>query len=91
MRAAYFAVGEEVLLVSKNCPELNGEAVVIERSTGQRVNRANGELLSSPWGYTLSIETPTGIRWNESALRKKHKPSEFTFEQIINQRVPVDG
>ena len=30
-------------------------------------------------------------RWLESALRKKHKPSEFTFEQLIKQEVPVDG
>ena len=91
MRDAYFSVGEEVILKSISCPHLNGPAVVLERSASgkRKVHFENGSLLSSLWGYRLDIDSPGGLRWNESALRKKHKPSEFTFEQLIKQEVPA--
>ena len=86
MREAYFEVGEEVILKSENHPECNGDALVIERNPGTYIDDVSG-CRESTWGYKLSIESPTGNRWNQSALRKKHKPSEFTFEQLIRQEV----
>ena len=82
MREAYFSVGEEVILVSVDHPELNGEVKVLSREP---------ELFSPGWSYGLDVDVNGKNQWQESALRKKHKPSEFTFEQLIKQEVPVDG
>lgn len=87
MRDAYFVVGEEVILQSKNYQEFNGDAVVVEVSYGIQWSAANGKDLDDGWMYQLDIGTPEPGCWHESALRKKHKPSEFSFEEIIRQEV----
>jgi len=84
MREAYFSVGEEVLLVSEDFPELNGETVVLE------VIEPDDDR--DTWGYELAVDADySDSYWYEIALRKKHYPSSFTFEQLIKQEVPVDG
>lgn len=96
----YFSVGEEVILQSKDSPELNGEYVVeavfgegdtCSRTAGRRWINKNG------YGYFLEGECHMApdsecprVVWRESALRKKHKPSTDSFTEMmsnINEKV----
>ena len=90
MREAYFEVGEEVILVSKHNPLCNGEAIVLKAVYGEKWDYNTNKDMPDGWRYELTITVPefAGL-WDESALRKKHKPSEFTFEQLIKQEVPA--
>lgn len=73
-----FSKGEEVLLRSVLDPSLNCECVVLE--VLDVVSMRNGKNL-----YRVGIVGPTGIdSWNESALRKKHRPSELSFKELMN-------
>lgn len=95
-----FEIGEEVILVSKSRPYLNGEYVVTDiHKSSDIVENPFGENYRLPNdipGYvycleSLSHQTPLEdgtqieayIHWLESSLRKKHKPSEFTFEELM--------
>jgi len=74
-----FAVGEDIILISREYPQYNGhEAVVSSRlSDGGR------------HGYSIEpvVETRPGV-WCESALRKR--PSDFTFIELMdNLKQPV--
>lgn len=88
---AKFSVGEEVILQSKAYPEFNGEAVVLEVfcSTGG-VDRDGIRFIEGGYAYMLTIKSPTiGRKWHEAALRKKHQPSEFTFNSLMdNLKLP---
>lgn len=90
-----FKVGEEVILKSVNRPECNGEYIVeaIISSQGIYTSRNDNVLLrngSDHYGYLLDkaiFAKHIGkgeVCWQESALRKKYPPSEFTFEQLMN-------
>ena len=85
---SYFKVGEECILQSKAHPELNGDCVV-KAIRGPRIARVNypdgSTILEMGFGYTTTIKTPTGIEWDESALRKKHKPSTESLSTMIEQ------
>lgn len=75
-----FSVGEQVILQSKGCPELNGDCVVLEVDT----NFDDGIP-----GYRLTIpctkdDEGFDILWCQTALRKKHDGSEFTFDQLMS-------
>lgn len=84
-----FSVGEEVILQSKDCSKYNGDYIISGIIyDGVLYNcRITGLPYKSSgfnWGYILSVarqdpEDPFGreIVWGETALRKKHKPSEF--------------
>lgn len=73
-----FRVGEEVVLQSINYPELNGNAIV------QKVDSGYEEGSKKPcYGYVLNIGNPLYPGWAESALRKKHKPSDHSFDSLI--------
>ena len=94
----YFQVGEEVILQSKNRPELNGEYVVagfykplqlVENPFGENYKAHN-----SGCSYTLEglcqdtllangATTEAYIHWDESALRKKHQGGE-SFESLMS-------
>lgn len=94
-----FAVDEPVILQSVNYPQYNGEYVVdrvleageifIDRVCGEE-GTASGEY--SHYSYLLSgkhtdiiYDTVVEIHWAETALRKKHKPSEFgSFANLMN-------
>ena len=97
-----FIVGEEVILQSKDRPQLNGEYSVDAVSTADKITicRQTGEYYDfidedkDSVGYMLYpiILDDEGfeIVWNESALRKKHKPSDQSLEELIkglNQEV----
>ena len=90
-----FEVGEEVILASRECPHLNGEYfvdLIIKngesykgRVTSQITTLVNG---CATYGYLLSNvakapELNQEIVWDESALRKKHKPAEMSFSALM--------
>ena len=92
-----FEVGEEVILCSMHSPELNGDAVVLSviKPPSAEVkcpHCGRGWLRRRREGivYYLNIES---IRtkdkccspWRESALRKKHKGSDFSFDEMIKE------
>ncbi len=89
-----FAVGEEVILESKDQPWLNGEYVVHEIVFGRKPSmcRLFGQLIiyknNDDFGYKLSlvVRCPRDPRiemlWCESALRKKHQPGQ-SFQSLM--------
>lgn len=90
-----FKACEEVVLQSKTHPHLNGDRVVI------RDPIMNGDIYLCPhcgttfklkasekFAYFLDIPPPDDCckPWYESALRKKHKPSDFqSFDEMIKE------
>ena len=87
---ALFEVGEEVILVSKKYPELNGDAVVIKIVSNETSRCPHCENLIQydvENGYHLSIKSKTDCctTWHESALRKKHKGSDFSFDEMMKE------
>lgn len=81
-----FKVGEEVILQSDNYPEVNGECVVlsVEPFSGTTRGRNGTTVKGEAFSYRTTIEAPSGLPWNQIALRKKHKPSDQSFDQIIS-------
>ncbi len=84
---SYFKVDEECILQSKCNPELNGECVVLSvTSTRGTLYCANGETkMQTGNGYLTTIKCPDGMIWDESALRKKHKPSTKSLSTMIEE------
>lgn len=92
---ALFEVGEEVILVSKNYPEFNGEYIVEGfMSAGTKYNCECGK----EWQWTenayvlngnFSIKQTCGCTTTgealEKSLRKKYKGSDFSFDEIIKE------
>ena len=88
-----YSEGESVILQSTSHPEYNGEYVVSKIiADGQVYNcRLSGRgLVSVDLGYLL--DTPlkgkledfyAEVKWDESALRKKHEPSQMSFQSLI--------
>lgn len=71
-----FAVGEEVLLRSKDFPECNGEYTITELKP------------HSLDGYIYKLDVHHHVEgksdyWCESALRKKHQPGEISFDDLM--------
>jgi hypothetical protein len=91
---ALFEVGEEVILCSKNQPNLNGESVVIKSASGSTILNCPHcekriEITSPGFGYFLKIKS-NSIHgccqpFDESAIRKKHKGSKFSFNEMISE------
>lgn len=91
MSRPLFAVGEVVLLQSKDCPELNGEYDVLAAlGTGEiftcTVTGALIEKKSPGISYVLNDgqidDDGLCILWHESALRKRHQPGEYSFDGL---------
>jgi hypothetical protein len=85
---SYFKVGEECILQSKCYPELNGECVITEVLGNElsSIERPDGRFdLAFTNGYFVSIKHPKNYRWDESALRKKHKPSTESLSTMIEE------
>ena len=96
MNRPKFEVGEEVILVSKECPHLNGDYFVdlvikIGESYKDRITSKITTLVdagAATYGYLLSNiarepELNREVVWDESALRKKHKPAEMSFSALM--------
>lgn len=92
---AKYSVGESVILKSTSRPECNGEytvskvlqkdEVTVCRITG-RWHSHTGKL--SNYGYLLDspkLNNFSGVEavWAECALRKKHEPSQMSFQSLI--------
>lgn len=85
MSRPLFAVGEAVMLQSKNCPELNGEYEILGViSPGESVLFDGVKKVNvSGYGYDLGVISRRGYRyWCESALRKRHQPGEYSFDAL---------
>ena len=90
----YFSVGEEVILQSKDEPQLNGEYVVeAVFDEGETASTSPGKtwVNVNGYGYFLEGEYHTHpdsdcprVLWTESALRKKHKPSTDSFTEMMS-------
>lgn len=91
-----FEVGEEVVLASRECPHLNGEYFVdlVIKTGDSYKDRITSKITtlvdagSGTYGYLLSNiakapEINREIIWNETALRKKHKPAEMSFSALM--------
>ena len=93
----YFEVGEEVILCSTMHPEFNGEYLVIEalsgnefasyiRNLGYRVAFDTGPFYYN-LGFLIDTEEEGGFEWyhwEQTALRKKHKPSTDSFTEMMS-------
>ncbi len=77
-----FQVGEEVILCSKRFPDANGEAVVTCRFYGLSKNIHSGNIVEG-WKYKTDVMPDRIHVWEESVLRKKHKPSDQSLEDMI--------
>lgn len=90
-----YSEAESVILKSTSHPEFNGEytvskvlqkdEVTVCRITGLRHSHT-GKL--SNYGYLLDcpkLNKTSGVEaiWAESALRKKHEPSQMSFQSLI--------
>ena len=89
MDKQYFIVGEEVILASKDRPDLNGEYVIT-----MMPNR--GDIILDESGHEWRVATDAGIfleglegargpiPWCQSALRKKHQGGD-DFQSLIHK------
>lgn len=92
----YFSVGEEVILCSKLQPEINGEYVVeriilpgeiiVCRLTGIQFQ----DYGEQSFGYMfenaiMDNDCIDGIEvvWSQKSLRKKHRPADQSFSDMI--------
>ena len=98
MSRPYFSVGEEIILCRKKRPEFNGERVVLEiictseeaikfcKRYRPEVNWTLGRC-SFP-AYALSDIPKGGQRippvFEQPCLRKKHKPADFSLEELLS-------
>lgn len=95
-----YEIGEEVILCSKEMPEKNGDAVVLE--VFDTVSGILGHYSRSaphiPWTaakdlnpplYILTINSAINhagvqVGWHESALRKKYHKGGQSFEEMMS-------
>jgi hypothetical protein len=80
-----FSVGEVVILVCTERPDLNGEHTVIAIPVhGETYMGFNCNFIMG-YGYDIGIRSPAGrpIIAAENALRKKHIPGELSYHQLI--------
>lgn len=96
MSEPLFKVGELVGLVSVDSPHLNGQYHVreilyegdkyLDKFLGKTTLNV-GEHFKTYCYILDEIELPNSIGheylWNESALRKIHKPSEYSFSDLL--------
>ena len=92
MSNPYFEIGEEVILVSVMHPRLNGDHVVEwVCPAGEVTNpfKENSIITGDSIGYKLvgiqpSDEGSKTSIFAQSALRKKHKPSDESFSELMH-------
>jgi len=99
----FFSVGEEVILQSKKYPEYDGEYVIEEVFYGddQLLCRLTGEIIplfddgvysyifTVPLQETLRLDDNTEALFPESDLRKKHKPADESFRDMMNRYTKI--
>jgi len=80
-----FAVGEDVLVLSLDYPDVNlAEVTVVAKYFTTAVDSITGEHLEKAWRYKVEPEPRPDIVgvWKESSLRKR--PSDFTFNELMD-------
>lgn len=97
MKQPLFKIGEEVIAIFKHYPESNGRYVITEVLTNSQAKqeisrssnfkcdfyyRLNGLLIV--WAEGTGRELRFDLA-GEPALRKIHKPSQFSFDQLISE------
>ena len=92
---ALFEVGEEVIIVSKNFPEFNGEYIVegiIPSGTKYKCDcgewwqcNENIYALNANFAIKQMCGCTTAGEALESSLRKKHKGSDFSFDEMMKE------
>lgn len=93
-----YSEGESVILQSISRPEYNGEYTVekVLKNGDTYVCRSTGTIITRmdkpSFGYILNEVVITGTNvfgfvveaaWQESALRKKHQPSQMSFQSLM--------
>ena len=88
MSNPYFSVGEEVILVSVDYPELNGDYIILDvmPPTGNIIRGRDGLMYRhNNLDYSIGEGGRNGLdHWAQSALRKKHKPSTDSFTEMMS-------
>lgn len=90
MKKPLFAVGEEVILQCR-IPEFNGEYKVYEILTPhETMLRWPNVIINDEIHYVIT-EKPFKLSFGhetkavkQSSLRKKHKPSEISFQELVS-------
>lgn len=86
-----FAVGEVVILQSRSAPELNGEYPVLDVCLPNDSRPIAGVMkknLNGQTGYLLEVVGQNGTGWwAESALRKRHQPGEYSWQDLKTRLV----
>ena len=79
MNSPLFQVGELVGLVSQYDPQSNGQYVIVEIRFGNFIN-----VMTREW-VEVNAYVLDGLKgqWGESALRKIHKPSEYSYQELL--------
>jgi hypothetical protein len=88
-----YQIGEDVLVRSETMPQINGDAVIKDIFFKGQAEGINGTRLSGPVTqlcYDIGIRNYIGqgmlsliLPW-EHELRKKHKPSGKSFNEIMS-------
>ena len=97
MDKPYFEVGEEVVLVSKYNPECNGDYIVCGIANHAQVEATLPDFgfigvqirHFYDLGFSREITSKKGYAmdspyFGQPALRKKHKPSDESFSELMN-------
>lgn len=100
MSNPYFSIGEEATIVSKRFPENNGDTTILEMipprteinpRSGMRFKHHDCEEIRY-WTDTSKVTAACNGWVLESSLRKKHKPSDESFSEIMaNYKTPADA
>lgn len=89
MKDPLFRVGEEVVVVSNLCPECNGESVVLELKWGTMLCSDGVEYTG--WCYKTEDQPNKNLHYRESSLRKKHKGSDYSFQQLVSSLNKIEA
>lgn len=73
-----YSVGEEVILCSKSCPEMNGDYIVVDLEFDEAFSyrKAKSAELSPYDTYTYKLNGAKDRWFMEESLRKKHTPGD---------------
>lgn len=80
MTRPLFSVGEEVILQAVNFTDFNGEHIIADYTFDTEVLTYDNLRYT---GYSYKFEG-VDTWFVEYVIKKKHKPSEFTFDQLMN-------
>lgn len=88
MNSSLYAKGEVVILKSTG-----QECIILSVEFKEAIEITGRKGLHSIFCYQVGVVGPNGFDlWTESALRKKHKPSEFSFNSLMdNLKLPQES